>query len=990
MNSVVFMYSGEGTRSSESHYKLLATSPKWREINTRVQEMFDVELEEIWNQEGSRSQCPYSPLLTVAGEICLSDLWRTWGYEPIAVLGHSVGELTASYMAGFYSLDKILRLSYDIGCAAANIEGSLFHGFLTEKDLAKLRQRNIHLASRNFTVDGLQHVTVCSLLGEDDHITGDFPGLTRMSVVHPWHHPDYRNCIGSLDAHGCRQSLATPIFSSGVTGGITDSLQQDHWQRWLTGTIDFVGAVLSLAKQLQQDPLEIIEIGFHPVLEQCCRVFTTSTHVSSMYRGEDEYRWILNQRQKLDQRGFKSTVTSAIETYMEKVDLTTSLAYQGFSSINFVELTGILGPYFPDLVPQDFYRYKTIEQLINHYGMNSVRCSEPSVRVQKNKVVVAGMSCKFPISAENPHQFWEQLRGGGDLVFSDPERGDFEAGFLNSHTTKFDHEFFNIADAEAKTMDPQQILALELTELLWQDAGIDPATLDRRRVGVYIGAWNEEYQGDKDSVYYPTGTNPSIIASRISYHYDLRGPSWVANTACSSSLLAVHYGCKDIEAGRIDYAIAGGVNMILGNSFTHNMRDAGFLSSDGRCKTFDNSANGYVRGEGGGLILLVRKGLVDKCYADVLGSAINQNGGRAQLITAPHPEAQEELILDACEDAAISPSDIGYLECHGTGTKIGDPIEISALQSTVAKNRQDDCYLGSVKSNIGHLESAAGIAGLIKSLLILNHGIVPANLHFHTPNKYIDFASHRLRVVDQETEIDPLAKIGVSSFGFGGVNSHVIVAGVVKDLRKSVEDRPSPFDRDRARPLSQYYSLEQKDGGQRGQTAPDMDESLLDVEDLVLTTYFELTGIKEIDPAVEITDQGLDSMSATQFVASLQEKLQLEIDVDVLFDYPILEQLVMYLKEKMGLTASSEVTGQATREEVAEKVARIFFELTNIKDIDPDLGLTDQGLDSMSGTQFVSQLSSELQLEIDSDILFDHPLYDQLVDELSSSYSTAV
>jgi acyl transferase domain-containing protein len=313
------------------------------------------------------------------------------------------------------------------------------------------------------------------------------------------------------------------------------------------------------------------------------------------------------------------------------------------------------------------------------------------------------------------------LNGGKDQVRADEQRGDFEAGFLDSVVSRFDHHYFGISEAESKTMDPQQILALELTELLWSDAGIDPRMLDRSRVGVYIGAWNEEYRGNRNSVYYPTGTNPSIIASRISHHYDLRGPSWVVNSACSSSLVALHYACKDIEAGRIDYAIAGGVNMILGNEFSHSMRDSGFLSQDQRCKTFDDSANGYVRAEGGGLVLLVNKELAEAYYAEILGSSINQNGSRTQVITAPHPEAQEELIMDACRDANVSPADIGYVECHGTGTKLGDPIEISALQNTIARNRETPCYLGSVKSNMGHLESAAGVAGLLKAILVVNH-----------------------------------------------------------------------------------------------------------------------------------------------------------------------------------------------------------------------------------------------------------------------------
>jgi len=594
------------------------------------------------------------------------------------------------------------------------------------------------------------------------------------------------------------------------------------------------------------------------------------------------------------------------------------------------------------------------------------------------------MSCRFPASIETVPQFWQTLKKNEDQVKANTARGDFEAGFLDDITSHFDHRYFNISEAEAKTMDPQQIMALELTELLWKDAEIDPATLDRKRVGVYIGAWNNEYQGHSQSVYYPTGTNPSIIASRISYHYDLRGPSWVANTACSSSLLAIHYACKDIEAGRVDFAIAGGVNMILGNNFTHVMRDSGFLSKDQRCKAFDDSANGYVRAEGGGLVLLVNKDFAERYYAEILGSSINQNGGRAQVITAPHPEAQEELILDACQDADISPSDISYVECHGTGTKIGDPIEVSAIQNTIGRNRETTCHLGSVKSNLGHLESAAGIAGLVKSVLILNHGLIPGNLHFNKPNQFIDFDSYNLNVVATATAIDQEALIGISSFGFGGANAHVILRGAEKEKRKEIEEHVSPFDRGRSLPLSAYYHNSEETVGSTAE--PETSGATGDVRKLVEQIFFDLTGIEGIDPDVDLTDQGLDSLSATQFVTSLQEGLGVELDVDLIFDNPLVDSLVAALEEKSQPVSSVEKKKVTpSRDDIANLIAGNFQKLTNISDINPDIELTDQGLDSLSATELIAQLEAEFGISIDTDILFEYPLFDQLVDEVHAS-----
>ena len=507
------------------------------------------------------------------------------------------------------------------------------------------------------------------------------------------------------------------------------------------------------------------------------------------------------------------------------------------------------------------------------------------------------MSCRLPSSVETVTQYWDMLLSGEDQVKSAASRNGSEKGYLDDAVSRFDHQYFDLSAAEARTMDPQQILALELTEMLFKDAGIDPDTLDKSRVGVYIGVWSQEYGGDRQSVYYPTGTNPSIVAARISYHYDLHGPSWVSNTACSSSLVALHYAAKDIEAGRVDYAIAGGVNMLLDEAFSASMRNAGFLSADNRCKTFDDTANGYVRAEGGGLVLLVNKSLTERYYAELAGSAVNQNGGRSQVITAPHPQAQEELIQAACLDAGIRPQEIAYVECHGTGTKIGDPIEISAITNTIAAGRKKPCYVGSVKSNIGHLESAAGIAGLIKAVASLHYGTVPPNLHFGQPNQYIDFASHPIRVVSEPTPIDHRAAIGVSSFGFGGTNAHVIVKGAEEAARKQIRPLQVPFDRQRAADLAQYVQLAAADA--HAAAAPGKSDlpnaqgiTREEIDQLVNELFFELTSIEEIDPDIELTNQGLDSMSGTELISQLEKRYNVEIGPQILFDYPLRDQFV--------------------------------------------------------------------------------------------------
>jgi len=268
------------------------------------------------------------------------------------------------------------------------------------------------------------------------------------------------------------------------------------------------------------------------------------------------------------------------------------------------------------------------------------------------------------------------------------------------------------------------------------------------------------------------------------------------------------------------------------------------------------------------------------------------------VITAPHPEAQEELIAAACHDAGISPRDIFYVECHGTGTKIGDPIEISAIKNTIAKDRKDTCYVGSIKSNIGHLESAAGIAGLIKSVASLSYGIIPPNLHFHQANPYIDFESHHIRVVAEETKIDHQAVIGISSFGFGGTNAHVIVKGVHASVRKEIRPLKIPFDRERAIPLSQYLQAPEREAVEVA-VEPEKPSGALgkavtreDIDNLLSDLFFQLTNIKEIKPEIELTNQGLDSMSGTELISQLEASLKIEIGPEILFEYPLRDQFV--------------------------------------------------------------------------------------------------
>ncbi|NET03380.1 MAG: acyltransferase domain-containing protein [Symploca sp. SIO2B6] len=422
----------------------------------------------------------------------------------------------------------------------------------------------------------------------------------------------------------------------------------------------------------------------------------------------------------------------------------------------------------------------------------------------REPIAITGIGCRFP-GANNPEQFWQLLRKGVDAITEIPtnrwEQDSIYAG--NAHNCEtvnkrvggfiesvdlFDPHFFKISPREAASIDPQHRLLLEVAWEALEDAGQVPEQIAGSSTGVFVGVSSREYaqivfNNPFDNPYAVIGTNPSLAANRISYFFDFRGLSLGINTACSSSLVAVDLACRSLWRGDSSLALAGGVNLMLLPSATNSLAKAGMLSPTNRCKTFDASADGYVRGEGGGLVILkpLSKAQADgdRIYALIRGSAVNQDG-RSNGLTAPNLKAQEAVFKAAYQQAGVSPGMIQYVEAHGTGTSLGDPIEMKSLGAILVEDRPkaDYCAVGSVKTNIGHLEAAAGIAGLIKVALSLKHGQIPPSLHFHKPNPYIPFHKLPLRVqqtLEPWSQRDEPALAGVSSFSFGGTNAHVVL-----------------------------------------------------------------------------------------------------------------------------------------------------------------------------------------------------------------------
>jgi acyl transferase domain-containing protein/acyl-CoA synthetase (AMP-forming)/AMP-acid ligase II/aryl carrier-like protein len=548
------------------------------------------------------------------------------------------------------------------------------------------------------------------------------------------------------------------------------------------------------------------------------------------------------------QQDISHSVATLLKIPINAINTTKTLTELGFDSITFKELSTSLEKYYDiELNPAIFFTHTSIQTISNYlwktHSANialkySVREEKKSTeelpthplfknnQLMKEPIAIIGMQGYFPQS-DDLTSFWNNLENSRDLIteippnrwgqeeYYIPEKSHYKwGGFLND-ITKFDADFFNISAREANLMDPQQRLLLEVTWKTLEDAGYDPFGLSGRKVGIFIGTEFNDYQmliRAQQKIFHghvATGNSHAILANRISYFFNLNGPSETTDTACSSSLIALHRAIVSLQQGECTVAIAGGVSLIIDPYTYITTAKMNVLSSDGHCKTFDKSANGYVKGEGVATVMLKplsqAKQDGDFIYGIIKGSAVN-HGGKAQSITAPNASAQTKLLIDAYTQANIDPHTVTYIEAHGTGTELGDPIEIEGLKNAfntlchTTNYPQKFCGLGSVKTQIGHLEPASGIASVIKVLLAMHHEKIPGNLHLNTVNPYIDLTHSPFylvnktqpweRILDQEGNLIPF-RAGVSSFGFGGTNAHIVLEEFAQHKQNASLHKPS-------------------------------------------------------------------------------------------------------------------------------------------------------------------------------------------------------
>jgi amino acid adenylation domain-containing protein len=833
---LAFVFSGIGTQWPGMARELLATDAAFltavEELDTPLRSALQGRsvLELLREEEGpllDRMDVAHATLFAL--QFGLTRSFAARGVRPAMVIGHSGGEVAAAMAAGVLTLADAQIL---IAAQCELIRG-LAHGAMlaVAADRATLQPYLAGTSLELAVLNSADSSVVAGPAGEmatlEAALTAAHIGTRGLDISVQFHTravdpllPGYRAALAGL-----RPQLAQRPVYSALRGGLAQpgDFDADYWCRHVREPADFAGAARAM---LAAGAARLVELSAHPVLLHHLAALAQHAGLApeceaTLQRGQGQLLW--EPAQPAPTTAGTIDAADALQAALEHVlgvpcrlaeIAMLSWGEIGCASLQLGRLMARLGELLGRRLSVTLpYRHPTPQALLAALTQADAPATATPAHSGggPDPVAVIGMACRMPGAAGDLEAFWELLSQGADPVievpaerwpaadYYDPSPGapgrgvSRWGGFIASQDLRtFDAKHFRMTPREASALDPQQRLLLEVTWEALENAGLAPAALKGRRVGVYVGICTDDYKNanlyrevETLDTYAGAGSLACTASGRLSYFFGWEGPNFAIDTACSSSLVALHVACQALRAGECDYSVVGGVNAMLTPQLHVFLSKAGILSPTGRCHVFDAAADGYVRAEGCGMLVLQREpdalAAGRRVRARVLGTALNQDGASSSFST-PNGAAQRDLLRLAWAQAGVGAADLGYLEAHGTGTAVGDPIELEALAEALGSGRtpDDPLAVGSVKSNLGHLEAAAGVAAFIKVVLALEHGALPGNLHLREPNPRLDWQHLPLRVVDR-TQPWPARGgrriAGISSFGFSGTNAHAVLEG---------------------------------------------------------------------------------------------------------------------------------------------------------------------------------------------------------------------